>query len=473
LLADRRARQRQPDGTKRLTLADLQATPITDLVALQPGGTLDATLPLSASLAGFPTLNGLVVMVHEADLFSGAAPDVSLSFALSSQLQTQILAILQKFQNVAQGITGTVLDTRLPLFNKSLDDMIGGVGSHLGDLFALHDAVQSYFNGNPLPTVDGLVQQLTQSVLGKLGTSVQGQLSQGPISLSGGLFPSQDELLFHLVIDGQRALQVPLDLGTAAQNLHLTLDPSAQLNVDAKVKADVTFGIDLSHFLTDPSSISLGDVFFQVHDLEAHASVQANAINVGVKVGFLQAGVRNGSVALNAAVKLGVTDPGTDPGTEPDGKISLAELQSVSSLGSLVTLKLTGTLRVLLPVFASLGSAFSTPSDPAQQPTITTTDADLFHQAPDFQTTNFGNLLDFGNVGPAQVLGILTQLGTYLEQFRSNSLLSVHIPFTNNKTLADVLDVATSFSQTLLDQLQTGGSAGGDPTFATAQVLAD
>jgi hypothetical protein len=476
LNADAAVIVQKSDGTKRLTLADLQTTPITDLVNFTPSGSLDATLPLSASLAGFGALNGLVVKVHDADLFSGAAPDVSLSFALGQSLQAQILSILQKFQNVIQGVAGSVLDTKLPVLGKSLDDLIGGGQTTVSGLFSLYDLVNNYFNPSnpppnpPLPTVDGLIQLLEQNLLGRLGSGAQGQFSEGPLSLSGGLIPAQNELLFHVVLDAHRAANLPIDLGAQGKNLGLSLDASAQLAVDAELKADLSFGIDLTSFLANPSGgIGAGAVFVKVDDLEAHANVQASNLNFGATLGFLHLGVAGGSAAVSGSANVTVSDPGTDPGTEPDGKISLAELQGVSSLASLVSFTPAGTLQVVLPVSASIGD-FSTPTDPASQPTITISDSDLFHNAPDFQTNNFGNLLDFGSLGPQQVLQALVGVGTWLQGFGNLPLMKTAIPFVHGQTVGSVINAGTAFTKGLLNQLETSG---GDPTFGSAQALAD
>jgi hypothetical protein len=144
--ADATVTLQKSDDTKRLTLADLQNSSISDLVGFNPTGSLNATLPVSAGVSGLGTLQGIIINVHDADLFSGAAPDVSVSFSLSQSLQDKILTILQSFQGALQGLAGSILDTKLPVLGKSLDDVIGGSnGASIPNLFSLHDSVQSYF----------------------------------------------------------------------------------------------------------------------------------------------------------------------------------------------------------------------------------------------------------------------------------------------------------------------------------------
>src|SRR5205823_4640000 len=104
-----------------------------------------------------------------------------------------------------------------------------------------------------------------------------------------------------------------------------------------------------------------------------------------------------------------------------------AELAS----GDVVTIKPpTGSLNVILPVAATVGGQNVAGNGP--QPTIRITDADLFADpAPDFEAENFDQLLNFDLLTPQSIIGLLDQLGGWLDQFRSSSVFQTKVPFTN------------------------------------------
>src|SRR5262249_44091148 len=139
----------KPDGTKKLTLQDLQSISLGDLVSLSTSGTLSATLPISGTLPGnLGNLGTATVVVHDTNVFAGVAPDVSVSFALSQQLQTKILDALAKLEDAGSKILGlSILDTKLPVINESINELFhhvtasGTNGPNVGDFLKLEDAV--------------------------------------------------------------------------------------------------------------------------------------------------------------------------------------------------------------------------------------------------------------------------------------------------------------------------------------------
>src|SRR5262249_10958874 len=137
-------------------------------------------------------------------------------------------------------------------------------------------------------------------------------LSEGPLSISGGLIPSQKLVDFHVVFDLNRDLgNLPLNLGTGAESLGLSLDASANVDLAARLNLDVEFGIDLTQFLSNPpGGISDNDVFVQVNNASASGHIHPDDLNFTATLGFLQAGVSHGTADLNATAVVSVDNNG-------------------------------------------------------------------------------------------------------------------------------------------------------------------
>ena len=195
----------------------------------------------------------------------------------------------------------------------------------------------------------------------------------------------------------------------------------------------------------------------------------ATGLEFGVNAGFLQAGVRNGAVTLDGDITVRFIDP------NDNGQLTLAELVG-TSLTDLVKLTPAGSLDVTLPIQATLGEASLFQA--GARPTIRITDTDLFGgAAPKIDTPDFEELLNFNNITPGSFVGLLRQLGAALGQFSDISIFNTAIPFTQGKTLADVLDISAAFAKSFTDLLEAvpdGAVAGSPPTptFEHAEQLA-
>ena len=82
----------------------------------------------------------------------------------------------------------------------------------------------------------------------------------------------------------------------------------------------------------------------------------------------------------------------------------------------------------------------------------------------------FKELLDFRGWTSDGFLGLMVQLGNWLEQFKDTPVFETKIPFTKNTTVGDALDVGTAFAERVLNVLQ---DENGVPTFTSAQEFAD
>ncbi|RLA27297.1 MAG: hypothetical protein DRR15_18690, partial [Gammaproteobacteria bacterium] len=66
------------------------------------------------------------------------------------------------------------------------------------------------------------------------------------------------------------------------------------------------------------------------------------------------------------------------------------------------------------------------------------------------------DLLDFSNIGPSELVGMLMQVGDLLGSIAGSPLLATPIPFTD-LTLGDILDIGGSFKESVLDPLFVSG----------------
>src|SRR5262249_26023219 len=153
----------------------------------------------------------------------------------------------------------------------------------------------------------------------------------------GGLDPATRQLVFDVTLKSHFNKDLPLDLGTKATGLGLTLTGSTDLTVDASIDMDVELGIDLNHFLSDPTPITASDAFLQVSTLTASGAVHAHDLNFGVAFGGASLSVAHGTVDFTPGAALTVQKA---DGTK---RITLQDLQS-TNLGDLVSLSTSGAL---------------------------------------------------------------------------------------------------------------------------------
>jgi 6-phosphogluconolactonase (cycloisomerase 2 family) len=258
-----------------------------------------------------------------------------------------------------------------------------------------------------------------------------------------------------------------LTLGQIAGNVTsitniVGLQASGQLGIDLAVHANLG-GLSLGNANLVAAVVGTADVPAD-HNLTGDTTFallldgQGNPVSVFIPatpagggprtiddlVGDVQDALRtsglDGQVAVDhVGERLRLTRLGTDP--RRSLQVSDANDSAVSDLG-------------LTP-----GLSSSPVHDPAADPEIDLTDTDLFHQAPTFQPKNFDKLLGFGNIGPAQVLALVSQLGNFLNQYRQSDVFNLQIPFTQNTTLGTLFDLGTSFNNKLLAGLQTSGAS--------------
>jgi len=215
----------------------------------------------------------------------------------------------------------------LPVVGQSIGD-----GLDLGDILdqGLAQPVAAYFLGDPTdPTTDELVTAITN-----LQGATFDNVTLTVTGVSGGksTVPGDNELVFNLVLQADRSLVANPILGPEGDALGI--DFSSTINADATLTLDFSFGVDLSVGLTDEQAF-----FIRVNSFDTDVDANVAALPTGaMSIGFFDAALTSGNMALDADLGVGLTNLDLDP----NGNITLEELQG-NSLSSLVTLTPTGT----------------------------------------------------------------------------------------------------------------------------------
>ena len=104
-------------------------------------------------------------------------------------------------------------------------------------------------------------------------------------------------LLLDIHLRDSVSTSLPLDLGIGAGG-DLPFDLSLTADVRGEFNLDFTFGIDLA---------KIGDwneaFFVQIRTFSAAAVVQTYDLNAALQLGFLDAGIANGRIRLDATVR--------------------------------------------------------------------------------------------------------------------------------------------------------------------------
>jgi hypothetical protein len=277
------------------------------------------------------------------------------------------------------------------------------------------------------------------------------------------------ELEFHKEGVLERTMTVPINLGSTALDSKIALGADAQIQAAAALSYSFSFGVDLRTNTTP--ALTLEDrLFFRFDKLNLSVSVDASQFNAGLRIGFLSAGVVNGSARLQAGIGLRFNDPNND------GRITLTELlgdNDVPDSGqpSLVSFSTEGALCVTLPVQALLGT-FKL-GDPSTA--ITLTDPDLFDATPpDFRLNgDFSQFLDFTDLDYSVVWMALRHLPDALRGI--GDLIGQALPDVRIPDLSSVVDFADRFSNVLgnLDPSNGNLETINDLTDALQQALDD
>ncbi|MEX2188872.1 MAG: right-handed parallel beta-helix repeat-containing protein [Pirellulales bacterium] len=323
----------------------------------------------------------------------------------------------------------------------------------------LLEPVEAYFGGDATPTAAELV-----AVLSQLSTTVGDvQADVAPLGAGGGLAQTAlgEELAFSIRLTASRTrTDVPLLL--PSQDVWgITLGAAATVDLTATLAIGLTFGYDLT------PGVSAADAFFiYIHELTPGVTVRTDDLNFSAKVGFLDIGIEDGIVNLDAELPFEVVDPG------PDllGRISLADLQATSPAMLFDVAAPTATFYANLPVTGGLGG-FSLSPFYSTRPSIEVEDDDSFDATPpQTRVENFDELLNFNALSPQTVVAALEQLAGWLDNFSQSAVMATPIPLTGGTTLGDVVAWGETFAARIVSPLKSLTST---PLFDTAEELAN
>jgi Ca2+-binding RTX toxin-like protein len=256
-----------------------------------------------------------------------------------------------------------------------------------------------------------------------------------------------------------------IDLGEEGASLGVNLD--ADISVDATLDADFSIGIStgapLEVFLVPGGTITLA--------IDAVADLNGTAMHLG----FLDLEFVNPStIKLDGQVEIAFADDAT----KLDQRIDLAAVLAVGAptIGDVTNvtvsdpdlsdpyLQVSATVKVASGVLAggtdlnnatiafAMGLSAADPfgtATAASGPKITTLTAAL----PGPVTLN---LLNFGNVSPTEVMGMLGGVLDTLTALASSQFMQVVIPYSG-KTVGEILDYGKSFKEDVLDPLFKSG----------------
>jgi hypothetical protein len=367
-------------------------------------------------------------------LFESLEPRLLLSADLAPDVASTLSSGVDQFRDWAATLAAhEQFAQQLPVVNTSLGDAVD-LSGWLQTRFV--DPVQAYLGGSGPKTTDGLVAALAER--------------QGVSAVTGDQYGNV--VRFDLVLDASRTLEdVSLSIPATADGMPVTSEAGV-FDLTGSLQLNFSFGVDLT------PGLSVDDAFFvKFNTFAVKGDIQANAIDFDVSVGFLGATVNQGSINLNADLRVQVGNPDGDAA----GHVTLAELYG-TDLGNLVSFDTSlASVAAQLPIrVAGLGS-FNPGSvqivlggDPFTDVTVSITGNDAAEVA------NFGRLTPFAVTSALQRVAIwLDDIGT------SSSMLAQDVPFASDLKYKDILDFSTALTETVNRELAIDGV----PVFDNAQ----
>ena len=404
-----------------VTLADIlggvSLTVLVNSLDVVTQGTIAAELPLSivacASDDGCDSADPVIdtaefgtpsVLIDDENIFDDQLPEIRVNFILGPTLQAALLDLTGHWDNLISGLLGSsALNTSLPLVGQSVVDLLGGnEGEGIESALLIQSVLADYF-ATPEPTVEGLIELLTETLNARLA-----QLAAGlPFDVSGGLvWPDFSgipnaifsggpvfSLDFGIDVTQSFGLNVDIDsIGGTQQILDSLSDLGVELTsdfllaVDAILQGEFTLRVDVSDLIQGPTTLTSDDFSIEFTEpLFAQVDVDVSDLNLGVDFSAIVPGlapaIESGSLNVQVSGQLGLT------GTATENVITVAEITDgtvaehieVTVAGSLAaTLPITGLVEVIPTVTGSFVLRISNDDVfDAATPTETIIDAEL------------------------------------------------------------------------------------------------
>jgi len=338
-------------------------------------------------------------------------------------LRADLLPVTDEGGNVTYP---SIISTPIPGTDASLDSMLG-----ISPLLSMGDYLQHYLHPNMHP--DEVLPEddtIPVGVYGELGPTLKGlleYLEEHWVPTLGG--ENESPLTIELTDTGFKlAFKTGLDFETDinltfGQDFHefgLTVDGDVTLGVEVQTDIDFELSFDWMS----------GAFAFNLNELGFQAEAYADDIYLGAAFGPLQLsiGEEDGERA-SAAINL-------------DGSISYIGGDFSLNPGE-------NSFSLNMPIFASLAGVNLSPGE---TPRVIFGGQLFGGDGLTFTTENFDNILNFKDLSAADVILMIPDFLTYLDDLNNSGTLQVGIPFLQT-TLDAVLDFASGFKRDVVDKI--------------------
>ena len=460
-----------PDSDGRLTLTELSATPMAQLLTVGASGALDAGFSVDASLNELPGLGDAgnlssfgtpVVALSASNIFDSSSFTSVVGIVLGDKLQQALNDAAAKWGEVVSAIANNpVVDTQLPLLDRTLETvLVEGVAadgiSDLTQLLELESIFAGYFASTTAPSLNGLQQYLSDSLLSRFNFG--GGVTAGPVTVQLGLDSESRQLRVDFGLNLTPSLSVDVDLAAlsdALDELGLALDAAFNLNVDGAIRSDFSLVVDLNDFIAalDPTdgsdsgaTIDSDDIFITFEKpLTISAEVLADDVMLGVS-GFE---IENGELDLWVEAVIEVNDP------NGDGRLTQAEIDSVV-MSDMLNVTVDSRLDSSLPFNASLDQLLGVNGDLSAfaSPVLMLQGDDLIdYDSENGVTTTTPQLtLDVALSEPLvnRILSILKEIDSAIQEGLNNEALTTELPLIGDD-IQGLLGLPESASISLYD----------------------
>lgn len=335
--------------------------------------------------------------------------------------------------------------TLLPTTGQSVGESVDK-----GDVLlqGLAQPVASYFAGDATPTTDELVFALQS-----LDATTFDNVTLSIANVSGGFDSAENELVFTLEFQADRALTVNPSLGLEGEALGIAI--GSTVGADAKLTFNFAFGIDLTNGLADDEAF-----FIRVASLTEEIDANIASVPVGpMRIGFFEAQLTSGNLDLDANLITTLTNPDSDAA----GNLTLAELEG-TELSTLVSFLGNGNASGSVTANPGTLGSFA----PAGSPTISFNSSDPFVTPLLSFNAAYDEVQGFTNISSFGFVGVLQQFASWLDSLGSTEILDADLPLANGGRVGDLIALEDIVNAGLIDPLV---DMEGIPTFATAQEL--
>ncbi|NEO52641.1 MAG: hypothetical protein F6K54_05865 [Okeania sp. SIO3B5] len=323
---------------------------------------------------------------------------------------------------------GTLADS-LPILETTLGNLID-LGNQVEN--NLIQPINDYFSEDQSDTTEELIDKLNN-------------LDLPDLDIDNAQFDSGLNLLtFDLSLSPTQTKSINLNGG----DFQLGFDGETQIDLTADLDFTATVGLDLNN---------QENSFIDINKLLGTASVDNtnSPLNADLDVGFLGASIQEGTIDLDASIEATFNDPGGNGNKITLSELEIAESDSekqIQNIQDLVNLSSTGTILANLPVEIKSGDIVLG-STPSQEITLGDGTTNFFETAPQIQLPDEKLWKDFTNITAKDFIGIVRQLGSWLDQLRQSDIYGIEIPFINNQTLGNLLDIETALENSFVSKL--------------------